>query len=63
MNTSLLHYAFNMRGMDYCGCEYKGNTIHIKFQFRKEEILQYLQKARRTVVGMGWRLMVLVGRV
>lgn len=30
MNTSLLHYAFNMRGMDYCGCEYKGNTIHIK---------------------------------
>lgn len=38
MNTSLLHYAFNMRGMDYCGCEYKGNTIHIKLQFRKEEI-------------------------
>ena len=27
MNTSLLHYAFNMRGMDYCGCEYKGNTM------------------------------------
>ena len=23
----------------------------------------YLQKARRTVVGMGWRLMVFVGRV
>ena len=38
MNTSLLHYAFNMRGMDYCGCEHKGNTIHIKHQFRKEEI-------------------------
>ena len=40
------------------------NATKLRFFLISEKIKRnYLQKVRRTVVGMGWRLMVLVGRV